>query len=207
MEQFDLNKLYYDKNGVKLYGHDMLRLAINKLFFRQRTLALKVFTWVFIISSFVFYQYAFLETYQYTDNLPFVVTVLVDIISFICAPLAAIYAVFFLLIHGISYLIFTGTDEFRKRSNGLSTYKKSFRKMTPYERDSLINIAKETIMNTPSIRKDFQRQFNKLSALNNSLNQSAHNVSQTTTYMAYTGQQQVYTGFDTINCSNNNNKR
>ena len=199
MEQFNLNKLYYDKDGVKLYGHDMLRLAINKLFFRQRTLALKVFSWVLVIGAIVFYQFFFLQTYKYIDNFFY------DILC-ICASVAAVYSVIFLVVNGSSYFIFSNSEEFKRRTQGLPIYKKAFKKMSYIEKDSLIKQAKETIMNTPSIRKDFERHHNQLTALNNAINQTTHNASQTATNMAYTGQQQIYSGFDAINFGNNNNK-
>jgi|LauGreDrversion4_2_1035121.scaffolds.fasta_scaffold1171430_1 hypothetical protein len=123
MENFDLNKLYYDKDGTKLYGRDMEMLAINKLFIGQRTFSLKVFSWIFLIGAITFYQFFFFETYKYIDSFFY------DILCF-CASIAAIYALLVLITHGGSYLMFSNTEEFKKRSTGLDSYKSAFKKMS-----------------------------------------------------------------------------
>jgi hypothetical protein len=204
MEQFNLNKLYYDKDGVKLYGHDMLRLAINSLFIKQRTGIIKFSIWSVIIGFLAFLQSYLL--YIYNVKIP---SGFISNGSFFIAVLGIMWAVINLiplLIHSVKYIIFSYSEEFKKRSCGLPTYKTTLKKMSHVEKASLIKLAKAKIMNTPSIYSEFARQHNKLSAVNNAINQTTHKASQTATNMAYTGQQQIYTGFDAINFGNNNNK-
>jgi hypothetical protein len=79
--------------------------------------------------------------------------------------------------------------------------------MSSIAKKQLIDKAKQTILNTPHIRQDFERQFKKLSALNSAINQTTNNASQATNSMAYTAHQQIYSGFDSLNFGNNNNNK
>lgn len=198
MENFDLNKLYYDKDGTKIYGHDMVRLAINKLFINQRTGFLKFCMCAVVIGALLFLQCVYL-------NIPESIaafSLLFALIGLICGASAIIH----FIIHSGSYVVFINSDEFKKRSIGLDCYKKAFKKMSSLAKSQLIHKAKQTILNTPHIRQDFNRQLNNLSALSGAINQTANSASQTVNNMAYTAHQQIYTGFDAINFGNSNNK-
>jgi|LauGreDrversion4_2_1035121.scaffolds.fasta_scaffold80883_2 hypothetical protein len=204
MENFDLNKLYYDKDGTKLYGHDMVRLAINHLFIKQRTGFLKFCFWS-VIGGFL----AFFQSYlMYVYNIKITSAILSNA-SFFIAIVGILWGACFsilLIIHGISYSFFMNSDEFKQKVAGLDYYKRAFKKMSSTAKKQLIDKAKQTILNTPHIRQNFERQFKRLSALNSAINQTTNNASQATSNMAYTAHQQIYNGFDSLNFGNNNNK-
>ncbi len=205
MENFDLNKLYYDKDGTKLYGHDMVRLAINHLFIKQRTGFLKFCIWSIIGGFLAFFQSYLLYLYD-VKNLPGILFP----ISFLLAVIGILWALYFLLqliIQSISYVVFANSDDFKRRSIGLDNYTEASKKMSSVAKSQLIHKAKQTIINTPHIRQDFERQHESLSAAVGAVNQTANNASQASSNMAYIAHQQIYSGFDSLNFGNNNNNK
>ncbi|MDA0910244.1 MAG: hypothetical protein O2809_01615 [Proteobacteria bacterium] len=217
MENFDLNKLYYDKDGTKLYGHDMVRLAINHLFIKQRTGVIKLSIWSVIIGSALFlYLYLLFSPSingKIVGQTSYLLKVMPDwlvVVSILLGILGALWALFsliHLIKHSIGYVLFASSDEFKKRSIGLNNYKNALRKMSSTAKKQLIDKAKQTILNTPNIRQAFERQHEKLSSAISSVNQTANNISQATNNMAYTAHQQIYSGFDSLNFGNNNNNK
>lgn len=208
MENFDLNKLYYDKDGVKLYGHDMLRLAINHLFIKQRTGVLKYYFWSVFLGIIGFIQFYFIFSPAGNVNLntlPFWAGVLSGFICFI-GVISSVVGAIPLLIYGVSFLSFTQTHEYKKRSSNLNFYHSAYRFLRKETQRQLICKAKQTILNTTHIRQEFERQYKKLSAVVTAVNQTTSNISPVTNSMAYTAHQQVYSGFDSLNFGNNNNK-
>jgi hypothetical protein len=175
-----------------------VRLAINHLFIKQRTGFLKFCFWAIIIGTLLFLQCVYLELPESMAAF----SILFAFIGLVCGASAIIH----FLIHFGSYVIFINSDEFKRRSTSLSYYKKSFRKLSSLARKQLIDQAKQTILNTPQIRQDFDRQLRNLSALNGAINQTSNNASQTANRMAYTAHQQVYNSFDAISFGNSNNK-